>query len=183
MANYQTINVDDEREIAPPVKKGGFLKILLILLSLLLLIGASAGATMMLTGTLDAIPAGVRSGDGAESDRSRRPATRSGPPIYVELGEPFVVNFIEGNQIRYLQVRIEVSTRDNSIPQAISTHLPKIRNNLVFMFSGFDYMSLASVDGKQKIRDAALDEIQGILYEETGNPGVESVYFTSFVMQ
>ena len=183
MAIDQTINEEDERELAPPAKKGGVLKILLILFSVLLLIGASVGGTLMLTGSLVGLTAGLRGGDAAEADGKRRAQAKTAAPIYVELGEPFVVNFIEGNQIRYLQVKIEVMTRDETIPQAISTHLPKIRNNLVFMFSGFDYTSLATVTGKQKIRDEALAEVQSILSDEIGNPGVESVYFTSFVMQ
>jgi flagellar protein FliL len=182
MAIDQTINEDDEREMAPPPGKGGVMRIILIVFSVLLLIVASVGTTLVMTGGIDEIIGGMRDGSAAEGDRKRASA-RPAAPIYVELGEPFVVNFIEGNQIRYLQVRIEVMTRDGAIPQAISTHLPKIRNNLVFMFSGFDYTSLATVAGKQKIRDEALAEIQGILTDEIGKPGVESVYFTSFVMQ
>ncbi len=181
MAIDQTINEEDEREMAPPARKGGVMKILLIVFSVLLLIIASVGTTLVMTGGIDEIISNMRAG-AAEGDGKRAPA-RPAAPIYVELGEPFVVNFIEGNQIRYLQVKIEVMTRDGATPQAISTHLPKIRNNLVFMFSGFDYTSLATVAGKQKIRDEALAEIRSILSDETGNPGVESVYFTSFVMQ
>ncbi len=182
MAIDQTINEDDEREMTPPPKKGGVMKMVLILFSVLLLIGASVGATLIFTGALDGLTAGLSSG-AQEGERGKRPSAKSGAPIYVELGDPFVVNFIEGNQIRYLQVKIEVMTRDTAIPQAITTHLPKIRNNLVFMFSGFDYTTLASVTGKQKIRDEALAEIQSILSDEIGDPGIESVYFTSFVMQ
>lgn len=181
MAIDQTINEDDEREMAPPARKGGAMKIVLIMFSVLLLILATAGTTLVMTGGIDDLIGGMRS-DARDNDPKRAPA-RPALPIYVELGDPFVVNFIEGNQIRYLQVKIEVMTRDASIPQAISAHLPKIRNNLVFMFSGFDYTSLATVAGKQQIRDEALAEIRSILSEEIGNPGVESVYFTSFVMQ
>ncbi len=183
MAIDQTMNEDEDREAAPPpARKGGVMKVLLIVFSVLLLIVASVGTTLVMTGGIDELITARGGEDSAGSD-GKRAASRPSPPIYVELGEPFVVNFIEGNQVRYLQVKIEVMTRDSTIPQAISTHLPKIRNNLVFMFSGFDYASLATVTGKQKIRDEALAEIQGILNDEIGNPGVESVYFTSFVMQ
>lgn len=181
MAIDQTMNEDDEREMTPPPRKGGFMKIVLIVFSVLLLIGASIGGTLVFTGALNGLT-GAQA-EAPEVDRGKRPAAKISAPIYVELGDPFVVNFIEGNQIRYLQVKIEVMTRDTAIPQAITTHLPKIRNNLVFMFSGFDYTTLASVTGKQKIRDEALAEIQSILSDEIGNPGIESVYFTSFVMQ
>jgi len=94
-----------------------------------------------------------------------------------------VVNFVEAAQIRYLQVKIEAMTRDQVVADAVKAHLPQIRNNLVLMFSNLDYASLATAEGKQKIRDQALIEIQNILKDETGNSGAEAVYFTSFVMQ
>lgn len=168
--------------MAQPSNKGGMLKIVLILLAMLLLAGASAGAALMFSGALDGMSGGAKT-HAVEDKADKRPGAKAAAPIYVELGEPFVVNFIQGSQIRYLQVKIEVMTRNPEIPAAIETHLPKIRNNLVFMFSGFDYQSLGTVAGKQKIRDEALAEIQSILSDEIGDSGVESVYFTSFVMQ
>lgn len=180
MAIDQTMNEEDDRQMAQPPKKGGVLKIILLLLSMLLVAGASAGAALMFSGLLDG--SGSRDSMEAMAESDHAPA-KDAAPIYVELGEPFVVNFIQGNQIRYLQVKIEVMTRDKEIPKAIETHLPKIRNDLVFMFSSFDYAALGTVTGKQKIREEALAEIQTILKEEIGKPGIESVYFTSFVMQ
>ena len=38
-------------------------------------------------------------------------------------------------------------------------------------------------EGKEKLRADALAEIQKVMKAETGKPGVESVFFTSFVMQ
>ena len=42
---------------------------------------------------------------------------------------------------------------------------------------------LSSREGKEELQAEALASIQGILERETGIPGVEAVYFTSFVMQ
>ncbi|VAX05680.1 hypothetical protein MNBD_GAMMA19-792, partial [hydrothermal vent metagenome] len=38
-------------------------------------------------------------------------------------------------------------------------------------------------EGKETLREEALEVVQQILEEETGDPGIEAVYFTSFVMQ
>ncbi|MCC6301884.1 MAG: flagellar basal body-associated FliL family protein [Gammaproteobacteria bacterium] len=195
----EEINEDEENEKPRPKKKSGVLKILLIVFFAILLVASSVGATLLLTGMLghpeeDTV---VAADDGAEDEAPPEAKTKSSkkskdkksakgpkaPPIYVELGEPFVVNFVEGVQIRYLQVKIEAMTRDPVVANAVKTHLPQIRNNLVLMFSNLDYASLTTAEGKQKIRDQALVEIQNILKEETGNTGAEAVYFTSFVMQ
>lgn len=192
------INEDEENEKPRPRKKSGVLKVLLIVFSAILLVASSVGATLLLTGMLSHQDedAAVVADDGAEDVAQPEAGTRSkkskgkksakgpkAPPIYVELGEPFVINFVEGAQIRYLQVKIEAMTRDPVVADAVKTHLPQIRNNLVLMFSNLDYASLSTAEGKQKIRDQALVEIQKILKEETGNTGAEAVYFTSFVMQ
>lgn len=184
MAVDQTVNEEDEVDEALPEKKSKTGKVLLIsFFILVLLIGGGIGAAVMLLDeeTLNDLPfASMLLGSEADVGKANSVVK---PPIYVELGDPFVVNFIQGNQVRYLQVRIEAMTRDPEIPRAIASHLPRIRHNLVFMFSAFDYVSLASVDGKTEVRDRALEEIQMVLQEETGKAGIEDVYFTSFVMQ
>lgn len=195
----EEINEDEDNEKPKPKRKsGGVLKILLIVVSAVLLIGTSVGATLLLTGALghksgDEVAVAEDDGEAAAEEAPKEKSKKSkdkksakepkAPPIYVELGDPFVVNFIEGVQIRYLQVKIEAMTRDQVVAGAIKTHLPQIRNNLVMMFSNLDYASLTTAEGKQAIRDKALVEVQSILKAETGNTGAEAVYFTSFVMQ
>ena len=118
----------------------------------------------------------------AKAAADTKPKTKE-PPIYVELGDAFVVNFNDGNRTRYLQVRIEAMTRDPAISTAINTHLPRIRNNLVFLLSSVTYDQISTLEGKQKLRADTLTEIQKVLKEKIGKPGVEEVYFTSIVMQ
>ncbi len=177
MAIDQTIDEGGVGRPAPAAKSG-IGKILLLVFVGLLLIGTSVGATLFFAGIFSSAPAGD-----TRASATNAPSKPQAPPIYVELGEPFVVNFIEGSQIRYLQVRIEAMTRDPVVTQAIGRHLPRIRNNLVFMFSGFDYAALGTTAGKQKIRDEALAEVQSVLKQEIGDTGIEAIYFTSFVMQ
>jgi flagellar FliL protein len=44
-------------------------------------------------------------------------------------------------------------------------------------------MTLNTREGKEKLREETLEEVQKVLLEETGEPGVDNVFFTSFVMQ
>lgn len=183
MAIDDPINDDEDNE-QPRPKKSGFGKILLIVLSVVVLVGASVGGTLFMTGALGGDAGLLASDDGGKSSAKKSHKNdKKAKAVYVKLGEPFVVNFMEGNQMHYLQVKIEAMTRDPVVPEAIETHLPQIRNNLVMLFSGLDYATLSTVPGKQKIRDEALAEIRAVLDQETGDPGVEAVYFTSFVMQ
>jgi len=78
---------------------------------------------------------------------------------------------------------VQVMTRDPEVAQAIEAHMPVIRNNLVMLFSGQKYEEVATREGKERLRQQTLAEIQKVLEERIGKPGVEDVYFTAFVMQ
>ena len=61
--------------------------------------------------------------------------------------------------------------------------MPAIRNNLVLLFSSQSYERVSTLEGKEALREEALGVVQEVLEQETGDPGVEAVYFTSLVMQ
>jgi len=171
----------EEGETEKPKKKGKLLKIILIVFSIVLLLGGAVGGTLYFTGALS----GDHSADTASNDKQEKGPKKKNKsaPIYYAFDPPFVVNFVENNQIRYLQITMEVMTREEQVVEDLKTHMPVIRNNLVMMFSGQTYDTLSTAAGKQKLRDEALAEIQQVLKNQTGKTGVEAVYFTSFVMQ
>src|SRR5690606_19698335 len=106
------------------------------------------------------------------------------PPQFVELDPPFVVNFQPGSSARFLQVAVQVMTRD---PQVVATleHLaPIIRNDLLLLFGNKQVAEVATPEGKEALRTATLEAVRKVLAEEGGKPeALEAVYFTSFVMQ
>ena len=103
--------------------------------------------------------------------------------LYMDFEQPFVVNFQDEGQLRYLQITISVMTKNPKVVEELKRHMPLIRNNLVMLFSGQTRDGIISRDGKEKIRKEAEAEVQKILKEQTGHTGVKALYFTSFVMQ
>lgn len=101
------------------------------------------------------------------------------PPIYVEL-DPFIVNFMQDAALRYLQLTVQVMSRDNTVVESINSHMPEIRNALILLLSGHSYADLVTREGKEAIREQIKSEVNRILARE---PGVEDVYLTGFVMQ
>ena len=186
----------------PSEKKGsGLLKILLILFGGLILIGGSIGATLFLTGALNkkaedghaaepvasaAPPAhgGASAAPPAHGGASPPPITPlRGPAIYHPLEPAFIVNFEDQGMLRYLQIGLTTMTRDQRIVDAINQNMPQIRNDLILLLSNQKMEVLATTIGKEKLRAQALAQIQGILAREVGIPGIEAVYFTTFVLQ
>jgi len=105
------------------------------------------------------------------------------PAIYLPIDPAFVVNFASQGKARFLQVTVEVMTRDPVMPDQIKLHMPVIRNNLMLLLSSQSYDGVSTLEGKETLREEALEVVQQILEEETDDPGIEAVYFTSFVMQ
>jgi flagellar FliL protein len=161
-------------EETTPVPKFSGLKIALIIIIPLLLISSTVAGLYL---------GGVFGGGDTGEDHGENEEEVIAPAIYISLDPAFVVNFAEGSRARFLQVTVEVMTRNNQVEQHIRTHMPVIRNNLVLLFSSQTYESVSTLEGKEALREEALIVIQKILEEETGDPGIESVYFTSFVMQ
>ena len=93
------------------------------------------------------------------------------------------MNFSDGKQIRYLQVSIVAMSHDPQAIEGLKTHMPVVRNNLILLLSNLNFETLNSVAGKKKLQQEALAEIQNIMKEKTGKPGIEEIYFTGFVMQ
>jgi len=106
------------------------------------------------------------------------------PPVYVALDPPFVVNF-EGEQlVRFLQVTVQVLTREPETAELLKVNDPVVRNDLLMLFANQKYEVVAQRDGKENLRMDALKTIRHIVETNGGKPGsIENVYFTSFVMQ
>ncbi|WP_455203267.1 flagellar basal body-associated FliL family protein [Kaarinaea lacus] len=157
---------------SPP--KSSTLKIVLIIFIPILLIGSTLAGLYL---------GGVFGGGGEEEDVEEVETSVEGPATYIPLDPAFVVNFAQSDKARFLQVTAEVMTRDPLVEEQIKIHMPVIRNNLVLLLSSQTYDSVSTLEGKEALREEALEVVQGILEEETGDPGIEAIYFTSFVMQ
>ncbi|AIF49193.1 flagellar basal body-associated FliL family protein [Dyella japonica] len=102
---------------------------------------------------------------------------------YLTMDPPFVVNFKDDQSMRFLQVGVSLMSHDAAALAAAKDADPVIRNALVMLFSSQDYTILSDAAGKQKLQAQALDAVRKILEKRLGRPGVEALYFTSFVMQ
>lgn len=112
-----------------------------------------------------------------------------GPPLYMPMDPPLVVSLEDKGTIRFLQVTVELMSRDEHVIAALKTHMPIIRNNLLMLLGGQEIGSLTNREDKEKIRKQSLAEVQKIMKdnppEDEGEHAgtVEDLYFTSFVVQ
>jgi len=107
-----------------------------------------------------------------------------GPPLYLPLDPPFVVNFQADQLVRFLQVSVEVMSRDQKTLDLLKNNDPVVRNDLLILLANQKYTDLSTPAGKEQLRADSLAAIRKDLVQAGGDPKlVEAVYFTSFVMQ
>ncbi|MFQ5659276.1 MAG: flagellar basal body-associated protein FliL [Gammaproteobacteria bacterium] len=174
-------DLDDD----PAGKRGPGKKRLFLIIGIVVLIAAASGGYYyMSTGSSDSSAANKGSDSAKEeADDESDEADARPTAYYFSLNPPFVVNFIGKGQARFLQVNISGLTRDASVKEEITLHLPHIRNNIVLLLSGKTYDDLITTEGKEALRKEVLTEVKKILRDETGKDEIEDIFFTSFVMQ
>ena len=185
-------DVETENEEVEKLQKAGLgkVKLLVFLLVILVLIAGTIGATLYFLGVFGsggsgdeeaAVAEEVPSAEAAAADKPANAA--KAPAMYFPIQPPFVVNFQSRGRTRYVQADVTVMTRNPKVFDAIQMHLPLIKNRLVMLFSGGVYEELQTDEGKELMRQQALEALQAIMQQEIGEKGIEQVLFTNFVMQ
>jgi flagellar FliL protein len=169
-------------------QQGGMMKMVISGLGIFVLVLAAAVIAPLINNAIYGPPQAVmpaaEGGSKGTGEESMPDPSALEPALYQPLEPPLVINFeAEDGSTRYLQMSVQVMARDQAVIDAVKTHAPAIRNNFLFIIGNRDYASLATVEGKEKLRAEMLDETRAILQRNTGSPGVEEIYFTSFVMQ
>ncbi len=102
--------------------------------------------------------------------------------IYFAIDPPLVVNFEDGAAVRFLQITMEAMAKDQRAIDSVQKNVPLIRNNLLLIMSNRNYQTLMTREGKEKLRQEALAEVNAVQKKE-GSPPLDDLLFTSFVVQ
>jgi len=149
--------------------------------SVLVLGGGGAGAYMMLGGHGEEA---AGAGEKAKDKKKPAAAEMKAPAIFVELDPPFVANFAPGSQARFLQVSVQLMTRDVELAKLLEHVDPILRNDLLLLFGNQQVAEVSTPEGKEALRNATLEAVRKVIAAEGGKAAaLEAVYFTSFVMQ
>ena len=120
----------------------------------------------------------------AAAAAKKKPAQAAKAPAqYVALEPAFVVNLADTDAVRYLQVDVQLMTRDAATRAALEEHAPALRNRLLLLFGQQTSQALAERRGKERLQQQALAESRAVLKGEGAADKVEAVYFTSLVTQ
>lgn len=121
-----------------------------------------------------------------------------GKANYLPLEPAFVVNLQDGKKMRFMQVKVQLMTRDTKVITALEENSPAIRHELLMLLSHQSMESMRDVLKREQVRLEAqqrlakvLNDLAGISSEKmldlgdgkTVPSGLQAIYFTDFVIQ
>ncbi len=185
MADTENDIAEDEEATEAEPATGGGLKQKLIFgggALLLLVLGLVAGPIVQ--NMLSPADADATAEAEAEPEVEEAVVSSDDPELYTGIYPAMVVNFRDavGDQ-HFMQIEMELMTRDQKVIEAIKNHTPLIRNNLILLYGGVQYELITTREGKEQMLADGLREIQKVLAPRVGKPNVEALYFTSLIIQ
>lgn len=167
-----------EDAAAPAKKSRSLVKIALLLT--LLLGSAGGGAWYFLR---DQQPAAAKPGATRTAKSAKAKSDPAKPPLFVTL-EPFTVNLQrEDASPQYLQVGLALKVTDADFVEAIKLHMPEVRNRILLLLSSKKASELATAEGKKTLSTELSREVLQPLAGSVPARDLDSVLFTSFVIQ
>lgn len=104
---------------------------------------------------------------------------------YVVLTNGLVANYGEPSLSRLKYIKVSVSVRVTSAGEAelVEYHRPILLDTLVRIFTSSEEETMKSADGKEAVRQLALEELQTVMKAEEGDTVIADLLFTNFVVQ
>lgn len=157
-------------------KKGNKL-IIIIVAAVVLIAGIGGGAFFFLS-----------SGDDSDSASSGQSQSVSAPQVeaptmYVNIPQPFLFTVPGNDRDRLVQIKVQLMVRGTANEGLARHHSPLIESTLLSSFGRASQEQLRSPSGRTDMRDQATNDIKLTLTELVGEPVIERVLFTDFVIQ
>lgn len=106
-----------------------------------------------------------------------------GSSPFVSLSPPVIVNLVDGEYIRHMQVIIEFRVPNPDNVEKVLMHKGPVRHELILLLSSQDVATISSAHGKEQLRKDSLAAVQKVLQELEGDPLIDALYFTNFIIQ
>ncbi len=103
----------------------------------------------------------------------------AGPSANIYALDPFIVNIYDGQELRYLKVKVELEMVGPAVKAEIEGRLASIRDSVLILLSAKTLQDIQDVQGKNTLKD----EILGAINKNIPPGKIAKVYFTDFVVQ
>ena len=163
---------DEEIETEAPQGKS---KLLVIIIAVVVLLVGGGGAAFFMMGS---------GGEEEAGEVAQQEVEVSAEPVsYVNIAQPFLFNVTGDTKERLVQIKVQLMVRGFENENLARYHSPLIESSLLGTFASATVEQLRSVNGRVELRDKATNDIKASLNRAVGQPVIERVLFTDFVIQ
>lgn len=122
---------------------------------------------------------------GHEESSSKEEGASAGThaPEFYQVRPSIVITLPASGRTRYVSLDIDLMTHNKSSIKTLETYGPLIKSNLIDLLSKQSFDEINTEEGKKKLKNDALTSLQTLMNEQAGDPIVEQVLFTSFIVQ
>ena len=157
-------------------------KIFLLVLLALMLIGGGGAAIWYAMQPKAEVVEGEEEASDEEEGAAEEEVGEKKPPVFVTL-ENFLVNLRDEDGDHYLQLGIVFEVSDQPAVEEVKLQMPRIRNGILLLLSSKQSKDIATLEGKQLLAEQIAVEARKPMSMPEPNKGIESVYFSNFVIQ
>ena len=150
-------------------------KLLIIIIAVAVLLLGGGGAAFFFLGSND---------EAAESALVTEAQSSAAEPVaYVNIPQPFLFNVTGDKKDRLVQIKAQMMVRGSKNEDLARYHSPLVESTLLATFASATVDQLRSSTGRVELRDKATEDIKASLTQAVGQPVIEKVLFTDFVIQ
>jgi len=153
---------------------------------LFIIIGAAVGVVIVAVVLVLTLGGGSKKEGGGEAKAEKKAGSHGGggaegAPVAGTVFplEPFIVNIYDGQEVRYLKVKVEFEMSGPEVKPEIDARQAPLRDAILVLLTTKTLQEIQDLQGKNQLREEILAAVNKIL-----PPGkVTRVYFTDFVVQ
>jgi flagellar FliL protein len=155
---------DDQVTEAAPEKGKGKMKLVIIIAAAVIVVAGGVAGYFILAG-------------GHKTEAAVTTESKGVPSIFAL--EPFIVNIYDGQDLRYLRVRVEMEVASEEVKTEMEARKAQLRDAILVLLTTKTLLDIRDQQGKNQLRQEIFTVAGNIL-----SPGkLKRVYFTDFVVQ
>lgn len=155
------------------------LRLLKFILLLVIIIGATVGATMWFI-SRDSAPAAAAAPGQVSQAPVQAPVVPA--PIFAEL-DPFTVTLYGELRNRILYTAITLRLGDEASRKQVTDYMPEVRDRILKVLSAQQLPVIQTPEGRQALGDSLKTALTRPFVTQLPGPQVVDVLFTAFVVQ
>ena len=101
--------------------------------------------------------------------------------VYHKLKPSIVTNLSGGPS--YIRCDVQVLIEDASRAEKVDLHAPALRHELLMLIAARDGKTLSTAEGKEDLRQEALETFRRIMRQRSGKNTIEDLYFTAYYVR